>query len=424
MAKPRFQSVRGMQDVLPGEQERFQHCLRLFTKLAAQAGFERIDTPILEDQGVFSRSVGVDSDLVRKEMYALEDRSGNALALRPEMTAGVVRAYLEHGMASWPQPVKLFYTGPAFRYDRPQEGRLRQFNQLGVEAFGEASPSMDAQVIFLANRYYRELGLKNFTIQINSIGDEACRPGYKKELLKFLESRAGQLCEHHKHSFKDNPLRVLDCKTQDCREVTAMAPQILNHLCADCQQHLTGVLEYLDELNLAYELNPTLVRGLDYYTRTVFEFYGRRQGAQSSLGAGGRYDKLVELLGGGPTPAIGFSLGLERILLEVAEKQFADMAVMPAPVYVASLGEPARLTAFRLVEQLLDDGIASTGAVDKKGIQLQLSRANKLNASYAVIIGQKEVHEGTAMIRDMQSGAQEVVPLSKVAENLRSRLAS
>lgn len=418
MAKADFQSVRGMRDVLPGEQVAYQACLNLFAKLASQAGYGRIDTPIVEEEGVFSRSVGPDNELIQKEMYLLEDRSGNKLALRPEITASVVRAYLEHGMASWPQPVKLFYSGPAFRYDRPQEGRLRQFTQLGVEAIGEAAPSIDAQVIFLANRFYRQLGVKEFSIQINSIGDAACRPKYQQELASYLKQHHSQLCAAHQKI--DNPLRVLDCKTEACRSVTANAPQILNYLCAACQQHLTGVFEYLDELNLAYEVNPLLVRGLDYYTRTVFEFYGGRQGAQNSLGAGGRYDGLVEMLGGQPTPAIGFSLGVERILLELGDEQ--PLVPAEARVYVASLGEPARLGAFRLVEELLDGGVAAVGSVDKHGIQTQLSRANKLGVPYALIIGQKEIYDGTVMLRDMQSGTQEVLPLASVVAEMQKRL--
>lgn len=411
-----------MRDVLPAEQAAFQSCLELFAKLASQAGYGRIETPILEEAGVFSRSVGPDSEIVQKEMYLLEDRSGNQLALRPEITAGVVRAYLEHGMLSWPQPVKLFYAGPAFRYDRPQEGRQRQFTQLGVEAIGEAAPSIDAQVIFLANRFYRQLGIENFSIQINSIGDQACRPKYKEELLAYLEQRKSQLCETHQENFADNPLRVLDCKTEACKTATADAPQILNYLCKDCQQHLTGVFEYLDELNLPYEVNPMLVRGLDYYTRTVFEFYGARAGSQNSLGAGGRYDGLVEELGGQPTPAIGFSLGVERILLELGDKQ--DQPQQQVKVYVASLGEPARLGAFRLVEELLDGGVAAVGSVDKHGIQTQLSRANKLGTPYALIIGQKEIHEGTVMLRDMDSGTQEVFPLTTIVVEMQKRLTS
>jgi histidyl-tRNA synthetase len=412
-----------MQDILPADQAVYQYCIEQFNQLAAAAGFKPIETPLVEPAELFSRTVGEGSEVVSKEMYTFEDRGGNLLALRPEMTAGVGRAYLEHGMASWPQPVKLYYSGPAFRYDRPQEGRQRQFTQVGVEAIGEAQPSIDAQVIFLAQRYYRRLGLNKLTLQVNSIGDAKCRPQYLKDLTAYLKQQAGSLCEAHQANYERNPLRVLDCKKDACQAVAKSAPQILNALCAECQEHFRGVLEYLDQLELSYELNSNLVRGLDYYTRTVFEFFGQRSGSQSSLGAGGRYDGLIAELGGSSTPAVGFSLGVERIMLELDKSQLPVGEAKPQ-VFVATLGEPARLSAFTLVEQLLDAGVASVGSIDKKGIQTQLSRANKLGVPYAVIIGQKEVYDGTVMLRDMISGTQEVLPAKRAVEELSNRLLS
>ncbi len=421
MAKQQFQNVRGMPDVLPDAQPLFSYIINSFSRLAESAGYSSIETPIVEDKGVFVRGVGEGTDIVDKEMYVFDDRSGNQIALRPEPTAGIVRAFIQHGMGSWPQPVKLSVVGPMFRYDRPQTGRQRQFHQLGVEVFGEGSASADAQVILLANRFYKSLGLTQLSLQLNSIGDAVCRPKYRKLLVEYLEDHKAALCETDRQRLKTNPLRVLDCKETSCRAVIADAPQTLNHLCSACQEHFASVLEYLDALEVSYELNSSLVRGLDYYARTVFEFHGLREGAQSSLGGGGRYDGLVELLGGQPTPAVGFGLGIERIMLELEAENIAPAAAHPVKVFVASLGEPARLAAFKLIEQLLDAGVGAAGAVDKNGIASQLGRADRLGVPYAVIIGQKEVLDQAVILRDMASGAQEILPLNKVASELQKR---
>ncbi len=421
MAKQQFQSVRGMYDILPEQQIGFGYVTETFKKLASEAGYSQIDTPLLEEKGVFVRSVGEGTDIVDKEMYTFADRSGNELALRPEPTAGIARAYIEHGMGSQPQPVKFSVAGPMFRYDRPQAGRQRQFWQVGVEVFGETSPSADAQVITLAQRFYRRIGLVHQTLQINSIGDATCRPKYKKALVEYFEEHRNKLCDACKERLKTNPLRILDCKENSCQPIIAEAPQTLNYLCKPCQNHFAGVLEYLDDLAIPYDLNPLLVRGLDYYTRTVFEFYGAREGSQSSLGGGGRYDGLIEQLGGQSTPAVGFGLGVERILLEMAAYNVEPLEHQPLKVYVASLGEPARLAAFRLIEQILDGGVGATGAVDKNGIQAQLGRADRLGVPYALIIGQKEVFDQTVILRDMTSGAQEMIPIKKIVPELQKR---
>lgn len=421
MAKQQYQSVRGMPDVLPEQQPLFRHVLDTFWRLTDQAGFVPIQTPIVEDKGVFVRAVGEGTDVVDKEMYVFDDRSGNQIALRPEPTAGVVRSYIQHGMGSLPQPVKLSIAGPMFRYDRPQAGRQRQFHQVGVEMIGEAAASADAQTIILAHRFYKSLGLTQLTLHINSIGDAVCRPKYKKVLIEYLEAHKKQLCAIDQERLAKNPLRVLDCKELSCQAVIAEAPQTLNHLCDACRDHFRGVLEYLDSLDIAYELNPLLVRGLDYYTRTVFEFQGLREGAQSSLGGGGRYDGLVELLGGQPTPAVGFGIGVERVMLELEAENVLPEPTKPVDVFVASLGEPARLAAFKLIEQLLDAGVGVAGAVDKNGIASQLGRADRLGVPHAVIIGQKEVMEQMVILRDMGSGAQEMIPLNKIVSDLQKR---
>jgi histidyl-tRNA synthetase len=421
VAKQQFQSLRGMYDLLPDVAAQYDYLTSNFRSLAESAGYGRIETPILEDTALFERGVGADTDAVSKELYTFMDRSDHSVSLRPEFTAGIARAYIERGMSSLPQPVKLYTMGPAFRYDRPQAGRQRQFNQVNVEVFGEASPSVDAQVIMLAQRFFRRIRLGNVALQLNSIGDQTCRPKYRKVLVEYLQENAKKLAPLDQERVAKNPLRVLDSKEASTQAILADAPQTLNYLCDGCQTHFAGVLEYLDDLGVAYELNPLLVRGLDYYTRTVFEFYGEREGAQSAFGGGGRYDPLMEQLGGQPTPGIGFALGLERILIELEGAGALPQPARTKRVYVASLGEPARLAAFRLIEQLLDGGVAAVGAVDRDGIGSQLARADKLGVSNAVIIGQKEVREGTVILRDMASGAQEILPSNSIVGELRSR---
>ncbi|TAK88866.1 histidine--tRNA ligase [Patescibacteria group bacterium] len=421
MAK-KFQHVRGMPDILPEQQQAHQYLTDTFRHLAGAAGFEPIELPIMEEKEVFVRSVGEGTDVVDKELYAFTDRSDKEVALRPEPTAGMVRAYIEHGMASLPQPVRLMFAGPVFRYDRPQAGRQRQFNQLGVEVIGDGSPSIEAHIMMLAMRFYRMIGLRNVTLQLNSLGDQQDRKDYLKALTAYLKDYESELPEVDRKRLKSNPLRVLDSKERATKKIVAQAPQILNYLSESSKQHFEAVLEYLDAMQINYELNPLLVRGLDYYTHTVFEFYGEREGSQSSLGAGGRYDNLVQQLGGSkPTPAAGFGIGLERVLLELKEEGVELPQEHAVKVYVASLGEPARIGAFALIEQLLDSGVGAVGAVDRDGIGPQLERANKLNVPYAIIIGQKEIQEETVILRDMRSGAQEMIPLGSVVKELEKR---
>lgn len=421
MGKQQIQSLRGMYDLTPTEAAKYDYLLAAFRSISEAAGYSHIETPLLEDQALFERGVGTETDAVSKEMYAFTDRSDHKVALRPEFTAGIVRAFIEHGMNSLPQPVKLYTYGSLFRYDRPQAGRQRQFNQINIEVFGESSPSIDAQVIVLAQRFFKRIRLNNVTLQLNSIGDATCRSKYRKVLVEYLEANSKKLAPVDRERVEKNPLRVLDSKEASTVAILADAPQTLNYLCDACQAHFSGVLEYLDDLGVAYELNPLLVRGLDYYSRTVFEFFGEREGAQSALGGGGRYDGLVEMLGGQSTPAVGFALGIERILLELEESGVAAASSAQKRVYVASLGEPARLAAFRLIEHLLDGGVGALGAVDRDGIGSQLARADKLGVPYAIIIGQKEVRDETVILRDMASGAQENLPLGQVVAELKSR---
>src|SRR5579872_1257736 len=315
----RIQAPRGTQDILPAEQPYWDLVRAKAAQVAEEYGYRRIDTPIFEDTGVFERGVGEGTDIVEKEMYTFEDKGGASLTLRAEGTAPVVRAYLEHGMFKLPQPVKLFYICPIFRFERPQAGRYRQHHQFGVEALGEIDPALDAEVIELLWTFFTRLGLKDFSLQLNSIGDGNCRPRYLEELKRYYAAHLNEVCEDDRVRFQKNPLRLLDCKVPSCQAVADQAPHSADYLCGACAEHFAGLRRGLDLRGLAYNVNFRLVRGLDYYTRTVFEIWPAHGGAQSTIGGGGRYDGLAEQLGGRPTPGIGFGSGIERIILNYKE---------------------------------------------------------------------------------------------------------
>lgn len=421
MANPKFQAPRGTKDILPQEEGYWQFVHNTFTEVMGLAGFGRIQTPVFEPTELFERGVGKSSDIVRKEMYTFKDKSDNSLTLRPEGTAPVMRAYIEHGMQSWPQSVKLAYFESMYRYERPQAGRYREHWQIGAELIGEQAPFADCQVIALALRIYEKLGLQNLSLQLNSLGDEKCRPKYLKELVKYLGPHQKSLCEDCRERYKLNPLRVLDCKEDKCQAIIAESPTMLDHLCKDCHGHFKEVLEYLDELDIVYEINPRIVRGLDYYTRTLFEVWGHA-GSGSALGGGGRYDKLMKEIGGPDIPAVGFGAGVERLIEELKLQK-----VLPPPgprpqVFVANLGDSARKRCYKIIEHLLSEGVGAVGKLDKGSIKAQLRSADKLGVPLAVIIGQKEVFDNTAIIRDMKSGAQEVAGLNVLAKKIKRKL--
>ncbi|MDP4038401.1 MAG: histidine--tRNA ligase [bacterium] len=423
MAKKIFRRLRGTQDILPKDQANWSLVNDTFAKLCVDAGYKRIITPIIEDTNLFVRSVGSDSEIVSKEMYTFEDKSGNSLTLRPEGTAPIVRAYLENGLSSHPKPVKLYIVNePMFRYNRPQAGRYRQFFQIGVEVFGSDNAQTDAQVIALAVRFYQRLNIK-FELQINTIGDKYTRKKFKSALTKYFSEVRDKLDETAKMQLSTNPMRLLDSKDKKVIKVCEKAPQILDYLDRDSRNHFEAVLEYLDQLGIEYDLNPKLVRGLDYYNKTVFEFWGSHQGMQNSLGGGGRYDGLVEELGGKPTPAVGFSAGIERILIEIG-KTGQRPAVTSPYVFVASLGDEAKKEAFALTEKLLDSGIAALSETNKKNIADQLSKAAKVKADYCLILGKKEILNQTIIVKDMVSGNQETVPIGKIVTTLATRYKS
>lgn len=422
MSKKIVQKARGMRDILPQEQKYFEYLSRVFERIAEQSGFKRIYTPTIESSSLFIKSVGKGTDIVEKEMFTFKDKSGNTVTLRPEGTASVVRAYLEGGMTSLTQPVKLFYEMPMFRYERPQAGRYREHWQYGAEVIGEKSPLIDVTVIALVLRVLKTVGLSGLSLQLNSIGCSACRPKYRKVLLEFLKQNEKKLCPDCKKRMKTNPLRVLDCKNEVCIEIVAEAPQTINHLCANCHSHLKVILEYLDEIDILYELNPRLVRGLDYYSKTVFEFWSEREKGQNALAAGGRYDGLTEILGGKNMAGIGFGIGADRVVAEMMKQEVESEVENKVDVYVAQLGEEAKKKSFKLLFELQNAGIGAEGSIDKGSISDQLKAADRLGVPYTLIIGQKEAFSDTVIIKDMTSGSQETYPMDKVVKEISKRI--
>ncbi len=416
---------RGMHDILPDEAERWQRLEARIREVAGRYGYREIRTPLVEHTEVFQRTAGETSDLVEKEMYTFEDRGGRSLSLRPEGTAGVMRAYLEHGMAAWPQPVRLFYLGPMFRYDRPQKGRYRMHHQFGAELIGAASPAADVEVLSLPVRLMQSLGLADVHIRLNSVGDQTCRPAYLAALRQYLEGHFNELCATCQQRVQKNPLRVFDCKEPTCHAIAVRGPVMLDHLCPACKAHFDEVKRLIDILEIPYVVDPLIVRGLDYYTRTAAEIHYGRLGAQNAMLGAGRYDGLAEQLGGTPTPGVGFGQGLERLLLVLETEGISLDPAGPAAgleVYAVVVGENAEREAFRLLDHLRSAGIAATGEVLGRGLRAQMKHADRLGVRYAVILGETELATRQASIRDMQSGVQEEIPLETVVEYLRRRL--
>jgi histidyl-tRNA synthetase len=410
---------RGTFDILPQEHAYWKYVEEKATSLCQLYGYQPLSTPVFEDAQIFTKTVAGGTDIVDKEMYIFEDKSGQELALRAEGTAPVCRAYLEHGLFNLPQPVKLYYIGPAFRYERPQSGRYRQHHQFGFEALGEADPALDAEVIEMARQFFYSLGLSQFTIQLNSIGCELCRPGYLEVLRQHYAGYTDHLCPDCKARLVKNPLRLLDCKKISCQEIAKTAPKIPDYLCPECQLHFQSVQKYLGAMSIRFQLNPRLVRGLDYYTRTVFEVEPQEKEGQSTLGGGGRYDNLIEELGGKPTPAVGFAAGLERIILNL-KKQKLDIPALPKPdAFIAYLEEAAKIEAMKIASELRKAGIAVILATGDKSLRGQMRQANSLGIAYALILGEQEISKRNVMLRDMRSGEQKIIPLAEISRMLK-----
>jgi len=410
---------RGTFDILPQEHAYWKYVEEKAASLCQLYGYQPLSTPIFEDAQIFTKTVAGGTDIIDKEMYIFEDKSGQELALRAEGTAPVCRAYLEHGLFNLPQPVKLYYIGPAFRYERPQSGRYRQHHQFGFEALGEADPTLDAEAIEMARQFFYSLGLSRISIQLNSIGCKLCRPGYLEVLRQHYSGYADHLCPDCKARLVKNPLRLLDCKKPSCQEIAKTAPKIPDYLCHECQIHFQSVQKYLGAMSIPFQLNPRLVRGLDYYTRTVFEVEPQEKGGQSTLGGGGRYDNLIEQLGGKPTPAVGFAAGLERIILNLKEQKL-DIPALPKPdAFIAYLEEEAKIEAMKIASELRKAGIAVILATGDKSLRRQMRQANSLGITYALILGEQEISKRNVMLRDMRSGEQKTIPLAEIARMLK-----
>lgn len=410
---------RGMHDVFGDAHASWHVVVDTFQRIATSFNMKPISVPVVEDAALFERSIGEGTDIVEKELYIVRGRGSSArLALRPEFTAGVVRAYLEHGMASFPQPVRLWYAGPVFRHDRPQAGRSRQIGQVGVEVIGEEHAIIDAQIIHLAHEFYRSLQLDRFRIEVNSIGctDRACRPAYVTLLKRHARDQLRKLCADCRKRLKTHPLRILDCKEEKCQVVANTGPRISEHLCDACTAHYQNVLRFLGELSIPFRENARLVRGLDYYTRTVFEVVSTLPEAEAlsglSLAGGGRYDGLVKLLGGPDTPAAGFSGGVERTILHMRAEGI-EVNVREAPdVFLAHLGDLGRKKALKLFDDLRRSGFRVAEAFHKEGIKAQLRVADRLHISWTLIVGQKEALDNSVILRNMESGMQETLDMT------------
>jgi histidyl-tRNA synthetase len=421
---PLYQAPRGTQDILPEEQLYWRFIEQKATNIAQLYGYERIDTPVFEDAGLFVRTVGEGTDIVEKEMYSFTDRGGGQVTLRPEGTAPVCRAYLEHGMHNMVQPVKLFYVTPIFRYEKPQAGRFRQHHQFGCEAIGEADPSLDAEVIAMAWQFFSSLGLNDLTMQVNSIGCRQCRPVYLKALGYFYASHPQHICPECTLRLKRNPLRLLDCKKPQCQQVAASAPKSVDYLCSDCEEHLNRLKDYLGILGLPFNLNHCLVRGLDYYTRTVFEIQPHLEGSQSTICGGGRYDNLIEELGGQPTPAIGFASGIERIILNLMQEH-AEIPAIPKPkVFFASTGHETQNEVVKQAALHRKSGIAVFQTLGAKSLKAQLRQANAFGVTFTVIFGEEELKSGMAILRNMTTAQQELVAINDLASLLKKEAIS
>lgn len=413
---------RGTNDILPGEVEKWIYIEGLIRKICQQYGYKEIRTPLFEHTDLFIRGVGETTDIVEKEMYTFTDRGGRSLTLRPEGTASVARAYLENKIHTQVPPAKLYYTGPMFRYDRPQAGRYRQFHQFGIESIGGLDPMVDGEIIALVIDFLNRLGLEDLEVHLNSVGCPKCRPVYREKLIQYLRESAADLCGDCQSRLDRNPLRVLDCKAEKCKEHTEEAPSVLENLCEECGSHLEELKAYLDALKISYRLDPKLVRGLDYYTKTAFEIIYQDLGSQSTICGGGRYDGLIEECGGQPTPAVGCAMGIERLILTLEKKGIELPIAKGADVFLAPLGDKARREAFKLLSQLRKAGFKAEIDYLGRGLKAQMKQADRVEAKLAIILGQNELNKGVAVVRSMGESQQEEIALDKILDALENKL--
>lgn len=397
-------AIKGTKDVLPSEVYKNQYIEATCLGVAENFGYKEIRTPMFEHTELFQRGVGDTTDVVQKEMYTFDDKGGRSITLRPEGTAGAVRSYLENGLCNEALPQKVCYVGPCFRYEKPQAGRLREFHQFGIECFGTASPLADAEMISLASRIFDELGIQELSLEINSIGCPTCRAEYHKALKEYFSSRKDELCPTCQDRLERNPMRILDCKSPVCSEIAKDAPVVTDYLCDECREHFDSVQKYLDAMNIAYTINPKIVRGLDYYTKTVFEFVSNAIGSQGTVAGGGRYDGLVDELGGQKTPSLGFAMGLERLQLVMDAQGCAYPEPSTPDLFIVAMGEKAQLKAIEIAKDMRAEGYCALYDLNQRSLRAQMKYADKLGAKFNVVIGDNEVEQGTAKLKNMKTG--------------------
>ena len=405
-------SIKGTQDVLPSESHKVRFIEQTALEIAGNCGFREIRIPVFEHTELFQRGVGDTTDVVQKEMYTFLDKGERSITLRPEGTAGVVRSYLENGLYNEPMPQKLCYLVSCYRYEKPQAGRLREFHQFGLECLGAASPAADAEVISIANDIFSFLGVSGLQLEINSIGCPECRKEYHKALHDYFESRKDELCHTCLERLERNPMRILDCKSPVCSEIAKGAPKVTDFLCEDCRNHFDSVQNYLKAMEIAFTVNPSIVRGLDYYTRTVFEFVSTGIGAQGTVCGGGRYDGLVEEIGGAHTPALGFAIGIERLMLLMEKQGLPFPERERCALYIATMGERASFEAAKIASALRNEGVEVQFDVVGRSVKAQMKYANKLGAQFTVVLGDSELESGVVRLKNMESGEETEVALS------------
>lgn len=418
----KYSALKGIQDILPPDIYIWQRVEFTAREIFQKYGFQEIRLPIIESTDIFIRSIGETTDIVEKEMYTFPDKAGRSITMRPEGTAPAVRCYVEHHLYNLPSPQKFFYSGPMFRYERPQKGRFRQFYQIGVEALGVPQPSIDAEIIAMLKNLLETIGLKEVNFEINSIGCDKCRPDYRNALLNFFKDKLPDFCPDCQRRYELNPLRILDCKVEKCIEIRQGAPVVTDHLCSECRDHFDELIFRLQTLKIPYTLNPNLVRGLDYYTRTAFEVTSKHLGAQKAVAAGGRYDKLVEEFGGPQTPAIGFALGMERIVTLLKENWTEDH---PSPkAFIATLGREAEIEGFRIAEDIRAAGFWVEPNYGGASLKSQLRKADRIGAEFALIIGENELKAGKIQWKNLKKGAQGEVKIKDILSILTNNIQS
>ena len=415
-------AIKGTNDILPEESNKWQFVESKMLETALQFGFKEIRVPVFEHTEVFLRSVGDTTDVVQKEMYTFDDKGGRSITLRPELTAGVIRSAIEKGLVNGALPQKLCYIGGCYRYEKPQAGRLREFHQFGVECVGAAAPNADAEVISLAKSVLDNIGIKNISLEINSIGCPECRKEYHKALKEYFSANAENLCDTCKDRLDRNPMRILDCKSPVCKKIAENAPVVIDFLCDDCRDHFEKVKAHLEAMQIEYKVNPKIVRGLDYYTRTVFEFVSGDIGAQSTVCGGGRYDGLIGQMGGPKTPSLGFAMGIERLMM-VLSAQNAELPEAPTcDLFIATLGENAILKASALCRELRDEGYKVQTDICGRGLKAQMKYADKIGAKFSLVLGDNEVESGKATLKNMSNSAEKEIALAEIVEELGEEL--